>query len=110
MRPRNTARRVLKGGLIAFFLACLAGLAIIAMLPVQPPKPTTATVTAITNRPAEYRRVVDITIRSSDGLVGREIVAAAEVGCAVGDVVRAERVGVSLRLAPGACRTKARLP
>lgn len=76
------------------------------MLPEQPAKPTTAAVTAITDRPAEYRRIVDITFRSSDGHIGKAILAANDLDCAVGDVVRTEQVGISLRLAGGACRKK----
>ena len=91
---------------MALLLLFLAGLGVIAMLPEQPAKPTTATVTAITNRPAEYRRIVDITFRSNDGHIGKAILAVTDVDCGVGDVVRAEQVGLSLRLAAGACRKK----
>jgi len=101
---RTSADRLSKGCLVVLLLICLVALALVVLLPERPAKLTTATVTTILDRPAEYRRVVDVTFRSSDGLVGRATMRAADVNCAVGDRVRAERVGVSLRLAPGACR------
>lgn len=106
MGARIAARQFLKGVGLALLFACLAGLGFVAMLPEQPAKPTTAIVTAIIDRPSQYRRVVDVTFRSSDGHIGNATLGATEVNCAVGDVVRAEHVGISLRLAGGSCRKK----
>lgn len=67
--------------------------------------PTRATITAFANLPSSDYPVLRVVARTSDGLIGGEMVSDDRVaGCRVGDTIQAERKGVHLRLLPEPCR------
>jgi hypothetical protein len=97
-------RRLALAGLILGPLLLVAAMAYIAMLSVHPARPTVATVTNIADQTSRARNVVLVSFRTKDGLTGDKLILSNDLDCRVGDVVKVERVGVSLELAGKACR------
>jgi hypothetical protein len=99
-------RKALAVGIGMIVTLGAATLGSLALLPLQPVRPTKATVTGISGMPSRYARTVTLTGRSDDGLVGFDTLPANLLDCVVGDVVDANRQGVSITLAGKACRTQ----
>jgi hypothetical protein len=91
------------------FLAVMAAgtvpLLLLRAVPEQKPRPTTVRIVGIYTNWGHCMQNSAITFRASDGRTGQASVPTVKLACRQGDIVPAEYVGVSVRLADRSCLT-----
>lgn len=97
----RVTQRVLIAAVILFG-AALAGLMVLPRLPATPAE---AVITGIFAEPhgEGFPPTVAIVARASDGRTGRMSVPTSQIRCKIGDTIRAESIGVTLRLKQSDC-------
>jgi hypothetical protein len=104
----RTTRRILIGAGLLFG----AAIATLAFLPRLPAEAVSATVTSIYPQPHADSSLpsVEVVARTEDGLTGRMSIPLNQLRCRVGDRVRAQKRGISLRLDQSSCTTLGKYP
>ncbi|TPG38329.1 hypothetical protein EAH79_16870 [Sphingomonas koreensis] len=88
---------------VFLFVLVIGALIVIARMPSQPKEMVTARIVRIDQATSIYVQVMDITLRTKNGLTGMSTIPTTTLTCHVGQDVRAVRNGVSLHLLPGQC-------